>query len=84
MSHWDGTGEVLATWTIYDHPLDAPNHVVVRRWSVVAGSEPIPDEHAARFDTLEAARDWLHQWHPGLYCIPRQTGDDPTILETWL
>lgn len=79
------TDEVLSTWTIYNHPPDAPNSIVLRRWSVVRGStEPVPDDRAALFDTVEEARDWLDRFHPGLYRMERQADDDPTIVETWL
>lgn len=76
---------VLSTWTIYDHPRDAPNSIVLRRWRIVAGSrDPVPDDQVAVFDTVEQARDWLDRFHPGLYRIARQRGDDPKIVETWL
>jgi hypothetical protein len=66
-------------YTIYDHPRDYPEKFVVRRCVVMATGEI---EHLDGYacDTLEQARALVP---PGLFCQPRQTEDDPVIVETW-
>lgn len=67
-------------WTIYANPADHPGQHVVRGWSIQAqGAEPDPE--CTVVDTLTAARKTLP---PGLVCLPRQSGDDPCIVESWL
>lgn len=69
-------------FAIYEHPRDAPPELpyVVRRWEIQRGKmEPVPREGRA-FKTLEQARAAVPQ---GLYRIPRQAGDDATIVEVW-
>jgi hypothetical protein len=66
-------------WTIYDRPKDCPDHVVLRRWYVTAGStRPGPCE---LFDTIQEARLRLPR---GLFNMRRQDGDDPKIAESWI
>lgn len=73
----------LPMLTVYDHPLDFPAHIVVRRWLIGSGgSEPRDTGEYWLFDSLEAARHKLVRL--GLYCLPREPGDDPAIVETWL
>lgn len=75
------TADSLVTWTIYDHPKDFPNHVVVRPWEVVSGGhiEPGPQWLC---ESLEQARELLAPLR--LHRLDRQPEDDPTIMETWL
>jgi hypothetical protein len=69
-------------YTIYDHPLDFPHSFVVRRWTIDGGHEPKPDELPfAVGPSLDAVRDVLPV---GLICLPRQEGDEPQVVETWL
>jgi len=67
---------VITTWTIYDHPRDAPLGYVLRAWH---GAEPHPLSSGSA--DLELLRDTLP---PGLVCLGRWPGDDPAILEVWI
>ena len=69
----------LIIWTVYDHPLDQPNHWVVRRWRIELGSKvPL---NSKKFDSLVEARDWIPA---GLVRMPRMPSDDPVIVESWM
>lgn len=73
----------MSTWTIYASPLDRPGRFVVRRFDVVRGErEPVPDEDVSVHFTLQSARNAVPRWADA--CIPRTTGDDPAIVETWM
>ena len=75
-----GAMEKLAMWTVYDHPKDFPDKFVARKWLVA--TEPVAtDEHLVS-DSLEWLRRRFEEM--GLYCIPRNPGDDPNIVEVWL
>lgn len=65
-------------WTIYDHPLDYPEHYIVRIWF---GECPHPT--AARCDTLDLARE-LVQTAGGVVCLGRLPDDDPKVVESWI
>jgi hypothetical protein len=69
----------LRIWAVYDHPADHPEHWVVREWMVTA-EETIPGE-AFKAETLKIARALIP---PGRVRVPRYSGDDPNIVETWL
>jgi len=71
--------ETLRMWTIYFNPSDHPGRWVVRGWSV--GQATVPDVGCAVVATLDDARAIVP---PGLACIPRDLGDDPSIVESWL
>lgn len=66
------------TYTIYDHPRDFPDHVVIRMWF---GSN-FPHPYVCILDTIEEARAMLEE--DGLYCLGRDPSDDPAIVETWI
>ena len=69
--------------TIYDHPRDFPLHFVARVYTV-GGAEPVAGELRLA-DTLEQAREWVSELVPTAdTCLPRQDGDDETIIETWI
>jgi hypothetical protein len=70
----------LDIWTIYVHPLDFPTLFVVRR-QVIRKGQILTDTKARFASTLEEARDLIP---PGLYCVGRQIGDEPQIVESWL
>jgi hypothetical protein len=73
--------DVLALWTIYDHPTDFPNHYIARLFHVdKQGSRATATVVAA--DSLEALREPLR--NIGLTRLPRDPNDDPVIVETWL
>jgi hypothetical protein len=69
----------LDMWTIYDHPLDFPNHFVARRWEVTEEARPTNQIMVA--PTLAILRAMLP---PGLTRILRDPRDEPAIVETWL
>jgi len=79
-------GETLTIWVIYENPSDFPGRFVVRPQRIYPGGQvEIPPEPTAVVDSLELAR-----WHvnagraPGdLTWFPRQSEDDPSIVETW-
>lgn len=71
--------DALVQFTVYDHPADHPNHVVVRAW-FIRGGEVIPFGFVWPFKTLEEAREAIPV---GMVCIPRFSGDDPCIAEVW-
>jgi len=78
-----GRRSLLSIWTVYDHPSDAPDCFIARRWEVRPGHhEPIRTEDVLRSQTLEPLR--RHFREHGLTCLPRQTGDDVNIMESWL
>ncbi len=66
-------------YNIYEHPLDAPNQYVVRRFEILPG-QVIPQE-ALYTNTLEQARDLVPK---GLVRVPRSKDDPPFFVETWL
>lgn len=70
----------LHIWTIYDRPLDFPDRVVVRRFEVTGGQTRATPGVSVH-ETLDQARASLS---PGLFCFPRQAGDEPQIVECWL
>ena len=71
----------LTMWTIHDRPLDYPDAFVVRRCFIVRGvGEPLFDVVPRLASSLAEARDFVPH---GLFCQPRQEGDDPFIVETW-
>lgn len=77
-----GAADRLALWTVYDSPRDLPGRFVARRF--------LADRVAAipTADVIEA--DSLHQIRAQLLdrglaaMFPRQAGDDPAIVETWI
>jgi hypothetical protein len=74
---------MMATWTIYDHPLDFPHAYVARKFMIEGGKpEPVPTTDVLVSDTLETLR--AHFAQLGLTPIRRSDGDSPSIVETWL
>lgn len=71
----------LELWTIYDHPRDAPEWFVARKWITRSG-ETLGTTHCIYEEDLEAMR--AHMLAYGLTCISRSEQDDPVIIETWL
>lgn len=69
--------KALEIWTVYDHPKDYPHHFVARKFLY---DQPTSDVAVA--PDLKTLRRHFQRW--GLYCLPRQPGDDPKIVETWL
>lgn len=71
--------EPLSIWVVYDHPKDFPDHFIARRWLANDTLTPTSDFYLA--DDLESLRGQLPA---GLYRLPAQPGDDPSIVETWM
>lgn len=73
--------DVLSIWTLYDSPIDMPGYYVLRRHvSGRGGSQPTPEVYWSK--DAEALRDMMRE--RCLHRMPRQPGDDPPIVETWM
>jgi len=67
-------------WTIYDHPLDDPDHYVARRFEIDNGIMRTDD--TMRSEELIPLREiFMRQ---GLVPLARNDNDEPQIVETWL
>lgn len=64
-------------WTVYDHPTDFPDCFVARRFIYSRATE----EYMSSND-LDLLRRMLSD--KGLMRFPRDTADDPNIVEVWL
>ena len=71
----------LAVWVIYDHPVDHPEHYVLRRQDVIDG-QVVPSKDCVLFTSLEGARAWCQNL--GLTNVGRMAADEPQIAEVWL
>jgi len=71
----------LYLWTIYDHPLDAPDSYVARLFKVKHG-ELTATEHILKSPVLETIRSSMRDL--GLVCLERSEDDDEHIVETWI
>lgn len=72
--------EVLAIYTVFDHPDDYPDVFIARKWLVFHGVA-VPTQEVVTGPTLQSVRD---QIPAGLICFPRADEDEPTIVESWL
>ena len=72
-------GAILSIWTVYERPLDHPEQFVARRW--VATPQPVPTDEVLFAHDLDDLRQKMPS---GLVRMPRQPGDDPVIVETWI
>jgi hypothetical protein len=70
----------LVIWTVYENPLDMPGFFVARAHIVREG---FTYPTAAMFIGLTLA-EVRRQLPRGLFCMPRQDGDEPPIVESWL
>jgi hypothetical protein len=71
----------LAMWTVYDHPSDYPDYYIARKWLVGSKrAEPEATDEILLDADLDALRKRIPPW---LYCMGRQEGDDPKIIEVW-
>lgn len=80
-------GDELASWVLYENPLDFPGEWVVRRQVAAAGNLYPDAEIAARGTTREACVKVLLEKHPkvqGMAWIPRHPTDDPVIDGCWM
>lgn len=73
--------DMLSIWTLYDHPRDAPESFVARRFAITGGNS-FPTDEIYLSETLEPLRAMMAE--KGLVCMPRQEGDDPVIIESWI
>ena len=72
-------------YVLYDHPLDYPSHVIIRRWEVTGDiAVPTPKEVVFQGDDLDSCRDFIDSNFPDLVCLARSDQDDPKIIETWV
>jgi hypothetical protein len=72
---------MLSLWTIYFNPSDYPGLYVTRRFDIIRGSGPEPDETVFIGATLEGARRAIPT---GATNVGREPDDEPQIVETWL
>ena len=72
---------VLTMWTVYEKPKDYPIGWIARMFEVT-GAGPKPTNHVIKCAELEPVRMKLAR--AGLIRFPRQDGDEPQIVETWL
>lgn len=71
--------DTVPVWTIYGPgTTDHPGRYVARPF--LSRTRQV-SQHAILADTLEETRATLP---PGLFCLGRQPGDDPNILECWI
>lgn len=72
----------LKIYTIFNKPLDYPDHYVVRGFSTQAG-EVIADEKPLMVTKdLEEIRRRMESM--GLICLNRDQWDDPYVVESWI
>lgn len=72
---------ILNIWTITEKPRDFPNCFVACRHEVSDGGHK-PTKDLIVSTDIEALRSELMD--RGLICIPRSSGDDPVIVESWI
>lgn len=72
--------DVLTGWTIFNHPSDYPQHIVVRRWWVVDGGI----QHAGVAVLCQSLEEAREQIPVGTIRFEREEADDAVIIETWL
>lgn len=73
--------DALCLYVVFDHPLDYPGSIVVRRNIVSRGGVRTCDR-CWLFPDIETCRNALRR--TGLVSIGRMPEDDPKILEVWL
>ncbi|MCE7797886.1 hypothetical protein LWE61_15150 [Sphingobium sufflavum] len=76
----DAASDPLSMWVVTENPSDFPGKFVARLWFVTAGAMATTEYYHVSA-TLEGVRELLP---PGLACIQRSPGDEPTIVEIWL
>ena len=74
------TAPRIWAYTIYDHPVDYPEHFAVRAWMIEEGSVTAY-ELIGVADTLEDARALIPA---GRHLVPRTAEDFPVIVESWV
>ena len=77
-----GSGEARIAfdlWVVYDHPADARDAYLVRRWEV-SGRGPVPTHETVTYHTLDRLRAEMRD--RGLTRLPPSRRDDKVILES--
>lgn len=65
-------------FTIYKNPSDFPGQIVMRLWF-----GPVADEGVVPFESIKDARIAARRCG-ACYCLGREQGDDPCIVESWI
>ena len=68
-------------YAIYEHPLDFPDHFVVRRWEVRGGEIIKHELMGPPAVTLQLARRQIPR---GCVKLERHPEDDVALAETWI
>lgn len=79
-----GDERVMSAWVVYEKPSDYPDLFVARRRVITSFGEDLPTEDLLEAVTLETIREKVFDKMPSAIRIPRDTKDDPVIVETWL
>jgi len=74
----------LNLWTVYKNPKDYPGAYVARRFET---DQPTGECYA--HVELNRVREWVIEQslalnHCYTFCLTREPGDDPCILEVWM
>ena len=75
------SGDRLTFWVIYDHPLDYPEHFVLRRQHSMRDGTIQKEVTAITADSLETLRAKIPY---GCVNLGRSKEDDPVIREVWI
>lgn len=73
--------DALSMWVVCDHPSDYPEGFSARLWEIRAGTYE-PTETVIGCRELAPLRDYFEK--RGLTPLPREPGDDPVIVESWI
>lgn len=75
--------KVMDMWVIYENPSDFPGLFVARKHEIRCGTHnPTEEYYTAKL--LKILRVWVQGKSPGCIRIPRDSKDDPTIVESWM
>lgn len=73
-------GAVFDIYVIYDAPLDGPDHYVVWRWMASPRGDVADPEPVGFARSVRDARQFIPDEST---LLPRSSGDDPSIRESW-
>lgn len=77
-------------WTVYNNPSDMPGKIVGRRFVCTDPPTATTDFVACAIGgnpekALQTVRDLIQAHDPNIcVLLPRQAGDEPHIIETWV
>lgn len=74
--------EKLTLYVLFDHPIDYPDHYVIRCNHVVNGVAQVDKEIYFKHIDITRCRNLLR--NSGLTCMARDPNDDPKIIESWI